>query len=152
MYSNVTIKKYKLALLQLGHPVYKLCFCTLIRAQQRKLPGNHGNVHGTMNLLGDIYLRACKTVTDLVHHRLSPICECGTEQRNSQFNTFYWMSEAGIRSEFNNIENCLGKNFIYKVTKCFIFSPSLKQNIIKSGIVFIKEALFEYIFKTKSKT
>jgi len=32
-----------------------------------------------------------------------------------------------------------------------LLSPSLEQNITKSDIVFIKEALFEYISESKHK-
>ena len=55
-----------------------------------------------------------------------------------------------IRSElFNNIEDCLAEKSISEVTECFLLSPSLEYKITKSDTVFIKEALFEYISKSK---
>jgi len=88
---------------------------------------------------------------------LSPICECGTEESVQHF-LLQCQNYTTIRSKlFNNTEDCLGEKSISDVTGCFLLSPSLQDNITKSDnnknnksdMFFIKEALFEYIAKSK---
>ena len=75
---------------------------------------------------------------------LSPICECGTEEESVQHFLLQCQNYTAIRSElFNNSEDCLGEKSISEVTECFLLSPSLQDNITKSDMFFIKEALFE---------
>jgi len=81
---------------------------------------------------------------------LSPICECGTEEESVQHFLLQCQNYTAIRSElFNNTEDCLGEKSISEVRECFLLSPSLQDNITKSDMFFIKEALFEYISKSK---
>jgi len=82
---------------------------------------------------------------------LSPICECGTEEKSVQHFLLRCQNyTAKIQNElFNNIEDCLGEKSIFEVTECLLLLPSLEQNITKSDNVFIKEALFEFISNSK---
>jgi len=78
----------------------------------------------------------------------TPICECGTEEESVQ-HLLRCQNYTAIRSElFNNIEDCLGEKSISEVMGCF-FSHHLFKITLQSRTFFIKEALFEYIAKSK---